>query len=77
MKFMTVNKKIIRLENVGIKKPTLLNKIKITLLNVAYYPKSNSNLISLSWLRETRISYHVYPESMILLKKARNIIDSA
>lgn len=38
----------------------------MTLLNVAYTPKCNLNLISLSQLRELGISYHNHSDSMML-----------
>ena len=39
---------------------------KMTLLNVAYTPKCDSNLISLAQLHKSGISYHDHLDSMIL-----------
>ena len=41
-------------------------KTTMTLLNVAYAPKCDSNLISLGQLRESGILYHDHPNSMVL-----------
>lgn len=38
----------------------------MTLLNVAYAPKCDSNLISLGQLRKSGILYHDHPDSMVL-----------
>lgn len=73
---MTADGDIIRSKEVGTIKLTLLNGSDMTLSNVAFAPRCDSNLISLGQLREAGISYHDHPESMIL-KKAGIIIGSA
>lgn len=45
----------------------------MTLLNVTYTLKCDSKLISLGQLRKLRISYHDYPDSMILKQKRSKI----
>ena len=70
--FITAGREIIRSWKVGIVHLSLQSG-KITLLNVAYTPKCDSNLISLGQLRKSRISYHDHPDSMIP-KQGGNII---
>lgn len=64
-----------RLEKVGKIKLTLLNKLDMTLLNIALALRCNFNLIFFGQLKETRISYHDHLKSMIFIK-AGNIIGS-
>lgn len=51
-----------------------MNKLDIIFSNITFALKCNSNLISFGQLKEARISYHNYSESMIL-KKTKNIIN--
>ena len=46
---------------------------KMILLNVAYIPKCDSNLISLGQLRKSEILYHNHPDSMIFKQKESKI----
>lgn len=62
---MTTNKDIIKLKEIGMIQLALLNKLDITLSNLAFAPKSNFNLISFNQLREAGISYHNNLESII------------
>ena len=41
----------------------------VILLNVAYTPIYDSNLILLSQLCKSKILYHIHPDSIILRKK--------
>lgn len=72
---MIADKNIIRLEKVSTIKLTLLNGSDIILSNMTFASRYYSNLISFDQLREAGISYHNYPES-IILKKAGIIISS-
>ena len=45
----------------------------MTLLNVAYTPKYDSNLILLGQLRKSGISYHDHPNSIILKQRGSTI----
>lgn len=53
----------------------LENSLQLTLANVAYTPKCDSNFIFLGQLQETGISYHNYPKYMVL-KRVENVIGS-
>lgn len=64
---------IIRVNEVGTIKLTLLNRINMRLLNVAYTSRWDFNFIYFSQLMEAKISYYDYSESL-MLKKARNVI---
>ena len=75
-KFVTVGGTIIRLSQVGTIILPLENGLQLTLSNFAFTPECDSNLISLGQLWETGISYHNYPEEMIL-KQGGEIIRSA
>ena len=66
-KFITAGGEIIHSQEVGTVHLTLQSgKTTMTLLNVAYAPKCDSNLISLGQLRKSGISYHDHPDSMAL-----------
>lgn len=73
---MIANRDIIRSEKVSTIQLALLNRLNITLLNIAFTLRYDSNLISLGQLKKARISYHNHPKS-IILKKTRNIIGLA
>ena len=65
--FVTAGGDIIRSKEVGtVHLPLQSGKTTMTLLNVAYAPKCDSNLISLGQLRDSGISYHDHPNSMVL-----------
>ncbi len=63
--FITAGGEVIRSREVGTVHLSLQSG-KMTLLNVAYTPKCDFNLISLGQLRESGITYHDHPDSMIL-----------
>lgn len=65
---MIVYGDIIRLKKVDTIQLALINRLDITLSNVVFTLRCNSNLISLNQLREARILYHNYPENIILIK---------
>lgn len=73
--FVTADRDSIRSKKMAIIKLTLLNQLDMILSNIAFAPRCNFNLISLSQLREIRILYYDYPKS-IILKKAEIIIGS-
>ena len=75
-KFVTARGTIIRSSQVGTIILPIENGLQLTLSNVAFTPECDSNLISLGQLRETFISYHDYPEKMVL-KQGGEIIGSA
>ena len=58
-----------RSKKVGIAILPIQGRKTITLLNVAYTPKHDSNLISLGQFRKFGILYHNHPNSMILQKE--------
>lgn len=64
--FVTAGGEIIRSQEVGTVHLPLQSGTTMTLLNVAYTSKCDSNLILLGQLRESRISYHDHPDSMVL-----------
>lgn len=68
-KFITAKSEIIRSQEVDIVYFPLQTDITITLLNVAYTPKCDSNLISLDQLRESGILYYDHSNSMILKQR--------
>ena len=74
--FVTAGRDIIRSEQVETVILPLKKCSQLTLCNVAYALKCNSNLISLDQLRETGISYYDHLEYMVL-KQGESIIGSA
>lgn len=68
--------KVIQSQEVGIVYFPLQNKTTMTLLNVAYTPKSNSNLILLDQLPESGILYYDHFDS-IILKQGESILEVA
>lgn len=72
-KFVIVGGEIIRSEEVGLVHLLTHNGIIITLNNIAYIPRSDSNLILLGQFFESEIIYHDHLEKMIL-KQRRNTI---
>lgn len=73
---MTADENTLRLEEVDMIKLTLLNGLDMTLSNIAFAQRCDSNLIFLRQLRGANILYHNQLESMIL-KKAEIIIGLA
>lgn len=68
--FITAGDKIIHSQEVGTVYLLFQSgKTTITLLNIIYTPKCNSNLISLGQLRKSGILYHNHPNFMILKQK--------
>ena len=66
-KFVTVSGDIIQSKKLGtVHLPLQSGKTTMTLLNIAYAPKYDFNLISLGQFRNSRISYHDHPNSMVL-----------
>lgn len=72
-KFITAGGEIIWCQEVGMVHFLLETGTTMTLLNVAYTPKRDSNLISLDQLQELGISYHNHLDSMIL-KQRKSIL---
>ena len=70
--FITVGGELIWFREVGTVQLSLQSR-KMTLLNIAYIPKYDSNLISLGQLRESRILYHDHPDSIILKQGGSHI----
>lgn len=66
--FVTAGKKIIRSEEIGTLSIPLANGKSIELLDIAFIPECNSNLISLRQLRETGITFHDNPNHMTLIR---------
>lgn len=73
---MTVDEDTLRLEKIDIIKLTLLNGLDMTLSNIAFAQRYDSNLIFFRQLREANILYYNQLESMIL-KRAGIIMDLA
>lgn len=73
---MTADENILTLEEVDMIKLTLLNGLDMTLSNIAFVQRCDSNLIFLRQLRRANILYHNQLESMIL-KKAEIIMGLA
>lgn len=65
-KFVTARRDIIRSEQVETIILPLENSSQLILTNIAYTPDYNSNLIFFSQFWETGISYHNYPEYILL-----------
>lgn len=72
-KFIIVGGKVIRSQEAGKVYLSLQNGTTMTLLNVIYTSKCNSNLILLGQLQELGILYHNYPNSIILKQKGSTL----
>lgn len=66
-------RQVIHTENIGTFCIPLVNGNNIKLHNVALAPGCDSNLISLSQLQETGITYHDNSKAMTLIKKRKVI----
>lgn len=71
--FVTISRNIIRSTQFKIIIFPFRNGLELTLSNVAYTLKYDSNLIFLSQLPETRIFYHNHPKYMLLKQKKKTI----
>lgn len=70
--FIIAGSNVIKSQKVGTVHLLLLSEIMILLI-VAYTPKCDSNLISLSQLHKSKILYHNYPNSMIFKQRGSTI----
>ena len=70
--FIMAGKEPNQSREVGIVYLSLQNR-KMTLLNITYTPKCDSNLISFGQLHKSGISYYDHPDSMILKKRGSQI----
>ena len=73
--FVIARKEIIKLDKVDTILLSTCSRATITLNNVIYIPRCDSNLISLGQLQEAGSTYHDYPKQMMLKHKG-NIIRS-
>ena len=71
--FITAAGQVIRTEEIGPVSIPLVDGTTIELHNVALAPECDSNLISLSQLRESGITYHDNPSAMTLMRDDKTI----